>query len=95
MLLGELKLCYLRKPYYVTMQTAQMALVLEFEHTDTQSISELMRASDFSLEQLGRHIAPLIDIHLLTVEGNMNGLYEIILLILRILLKLNLLMFVL
>ncbi|XP_077299793.1 cullin 2 [Arctopsyche grandis] len=76
--MGELKLCYLRKPYYVTMQTAQMALVLEFEHTDTQSISELMRASDFSLEQLGRHIAPLIDIHLLTSEGNMNDIETII-----------------
>lgn len=73
-ILGELKLCYLRKPYYISMQTAQMAIVLEFEHNDTQTVGELMRVCDFSLEQLGRYLTPLVDIHLFTIEGNMTGI---------------------
>lgn len=55
------------------MQTAQMAIVLEFEHNDTQTVGELMRVCDFSLEQLGRYLTPLVDIHLFTIEGNITG----------------------
>lgn len=38
---GELKLSYLKKPYIITMQTYQMAILLLFENVDVMTCKEI------------------------------------------------------
>ncbi|KAL1115891.1 hypothetical protein AAG570_006180 [Ranatra chinensis] len=63
---GELKLGYLKKPYIVTMQTFQMAILLLFEDTDSLSCSEVQTTLQLNTEQFTKHMASLIDCKLLT-----------------------------
>lgn len=43
---GELKLSYLKKPYIITMQTYQMAILLLFENVDAMSCKEIQVSVD-------------------------------------------------
>lgn len=38
---GELKVTYLKKPYIVTMQTYQMAMLLLFENVDVMTCADM------------------------------------------------------
>lgn len=38
---GELKVTYLKKPYIVTMQTYQMAMLLLFENVDAMTCADM------------------------------------------------------
>lgn len=58
---GELKLNYLRKPYLVTVQTYQMALLLLFEHCDSITYKEAATSLRLTLDQLMRHAMSLVE----------------------------------
>ncbi|KAL7296446.1 cullin-2 [Trichogramma pretiosum] len=58
---GELKLNYLKKPYLVTVQTYQMALLLLFEQSNTISCKEAASSLHLSHDQLVKHAASLIE----------------------------------
>ncbi|KAL1465546.1 hypothetical protein WDU94_005103 [Cyamophila willieti] len=62
----ELKLGYLKRPYFITMQTFQMAILLLFEKSDSMTVSDIQTLLSLSQEQIGRHIASLVDCKLLT-----------------------------
>lgn len=62
---GELKLNYLKRPYLVTVQTYQMALLLLFEHCDSMPCKEAAVSLRLSQEQLEKHAVSLIDCKLL------------------------------
>ncbi|OXU21148.1 hypothetical protein TSAR_003099 [Trichomalopsis sarcophagae] len=62
---GELKLNYLKKPYLVTVQTYQMALLLLFEHCDSISCKEAAVSLRLSHDQLVKHAVSLVDCKIL------------------------------
>ena len=62
---GELKLNYLKKPYIITMQTFQMAMLLMFESVDTLTCRELMDATKLNAEHFQKSIQSLVECKLL------------------------------
>lgn len=62
---GELKFNYLKKPYLVTVQTYQMALLLLFETCDSMPCREAAVSLRLSQEQLLKHAASLVDCKIL------------------------------
>ncbi|XP_025833506.1 cullin-2 [Agrilus planipennis] len=66
---AELRLEYLKKPYLVTMQTFQMAILLLFENTDVLTCGEIRDTLQLSNEQFQRHASSLIDCKFLLSES--------------------------
>ncbi|XP_014262650.1 cullin-2 [Cimex lectularius] len=62
---GELKLGYLKKPYIVTMQVFQMAILLLFENSDSFTCEEIQSTLQLNSDQFNKHITSLIDCKLL------------------------------
>lgn len=62
---GELKFNYLKKPYLVTVQTYQMALLLLFEHCDSIQCREAAASLRLSHDQLVKHATSLVDCKIL------------------------------
>lgn len=62
---GELKFNYLKKPYLVTVQTYQMALLLLFEQCDSIPCREAATSLHLSHEQLVKHAGSLVDCKIL------------------------------
>ena len=76
---GELKFNYLRKPYLVTVQTYQMALLLLFEDCDSIVCKDAAASLRLSHEQLVKHASSLVDCKILkksasTTENNSANL---------------------
>lgn len=71
---GELKFNYLKKPYLVTVQTYQMALLLLFEHCDSIQCREAAASLHLSHDQLVKHAASLVDCKILkkSTEGELE-----------------------
>lgn len=66
---GELKLGYLKKPYIVTMQTFQMAVLLLFENADSLTCAEVQETLQLNAEQFSKHISSLVDCKLLLANS--------------------------
>ncbi|XP_076240147.1 cullin 2 [Calliopsis andreniformis] len=62
---GEVKFNYLKKPYLVTVQTYQMALLLLFEHCNSIQCREAATSLRLTHEQLVKHAASLVDCKIL------------------------------
>lgn len=62
---GDLRFNYLKKPYLVTVQTYQMALLLLFEHCDSITCKEAAASLRLSDEQFFKHAASLVDCKIL------------------------------
>ncbi|KFM57787.1 Cullin-2, partial [Stegodyphus mimosarum] len=62
---AELKLCYLKRPYIVTMSTYQMAILLLYETSDVLSYSDIQENTKLNDDQLGKQILSLIESKLL------------------------------
>jgi len=56
---------YLKKVYFITMQTFQLAILLQFETTDQLTLKELGEATQLNEDQLGRHVTSLVDCKLI------------------------------
>ncbi|XP_029039032.1 cullin-2 isoform X2 [Osmia bicornis bicornis] len=71
---GELKFNYLKKPYLVTVQTYQMALLLLFEHCDSMQCKEAAASLRLSHDQLVKHATSLVDCKILkkSTEGELE-----------------------
>ncbi|CAK9817563.1 Cul2 [Anthophora quadrimaculata] len=71
---GELKFNYLKKPYLVTVQTYQMALLLLFEHCDSIQCKEAASSLRLSHDQLVKHATSLVDSKILkkSTEGELE-----------------------
>ncbi|CAH1163956.1 unnamed protein product [Phaedon cochleariae] len=66
---AELKLGYLKKPYVVTVQTFQMAILLLFENTNSLTCKEIRETLQLNHEQFHRHTVSLIDSKLLLADS--------------------------
>jgi len=66
-LTGELKLAYLKKPYYVTLGLFQMAILLQFNDCLTLSTEEMIERTKLQDKDWPRHVSPLVDSKLLLV----------------------------
>ncbi|KAF6213472.1 hypothetical protein GE061_011192, partial [Apolygus lucorum] len=62
---GELKLGYLKKPYIVTMQVFQMAILLLFESTESLVCSEIQNTLQLNTDQFNKYTTSLVDCKLL------------------------------
>ncbi|XP_043675705.1 cullin-2 isoform X2 [Vespula pensylvanica] len=71
---GELKFNYLKKPYLVTVQTYQMALLLLFEQCDAIQCKEAAASLHLSHDQLVKHAVSLVDCKILkkSTEGELE-----------------------
>lgn len=71
---AELKLCYLKKPYAVTMGTFQMAILLLFETVDSLCCREIRESTQLSSDQLNRNLQSLLETKLLLTDsvGNLD-----------------------
>lgn len=65
---AELKLGYLRKSYFVTVQTFQMIVLLVFETIDRISYQDLLNTLQLNTEHLQRYVQSLIDCRLLLCD---------------------------
>nr|CAD7194721.1 unnamed protein product [Timema douglasi] len=65
---SELKLNYLKRPYQITMQTFQMAILLLFETSNTLSYSDVQELLQLNSEQFSKHVASLIESKLITAS---------------------------
>jgi len=65
---AELKLSYLKKPYQITMQTFQMAILLLFEKTDSLTCKEVQETLQLNSEQFGKHLTSLIESKILLAD---------------------------
>nr|CAD7401976.1 unnamed protein product [Timema cristinae] len=65
---SELKLNYLKRPYQITMQTFQMAILLLFETSNTLGYSDVQELLQLNSEQFSKHVASLIESKLITAS---------------------------
>ncbi|PRD27356.1 UNVERIFIED_CONTAM: Cullin-2 [Trichonephila clavipes] len=68
-MIAELKLCYLKKSYIVTMSTYQMAILLLYETADEVAYSEILENTKLSDEQLTKQIQSLLESKLLVSDS--------------------------
>lgn len=66
---GELKLGYLKKSYWVTMQTCQMTVLLLFETCDELSCKDMQSTLQLSTEVFQKYAQSLIDAKLLLANS--------------------------
>ncbi|EFX71319.1 hypothetical protein DAPPUDRAFT_255909 [Daphnia pulex] len=66
---GELKLNYLKKRYFITMGTFQMAMLLVFQKTNSVTCGELMEATKLNSDQFQKALQSLVDSKLLAVTS--------------------------
>lgn len=66
---AELKLSYLKKPYVVTVQTFQMAILLLFENADSLTCREIRETLQLNNEQFHRHTVSLVESKLLLADS--------------------------
>ncbi|GFY78728.1 cullin-2 [Trichonephila inaurata madagascariensis] len=67
---AELKLCYLKKSYIVTMSTYQMAILLLYETADEVAYPEILENTKLSDEQLTKQIQSLLESKLLVASDS-------------------------
>nr|CAG4646060.1 EOG090X01NX [Macrothrix elegans] len=73
---GELKLNYLKKPYIITMQTFQMAMLLMFENVNSITCKELMEATKLNSDHFQKYVQSLVESKLLIVSSGTVEVFE-------------------
>ena len=73
---AELKVNCLKKPYIITMQTLQMALLLMFEKTNSMTCQELNDATKLNPNHFQKCLQSLVDSKLLSVTCNPSEIFE-------------------
>lgn len=65
---ADLKLCYTKRQYSVTMQTFHAAILLLFEVNDELSYEDIAKHTQLSEEQLNKHLQGLLEFKILTLK---------------------------
>jgi cullin 2 len=73
---GELKLNYLKKRYFITMGTFQMAILLVFQKTNSLTCGELMEATKLNSIQFQNTVKSLVKSKLLAVSGDTVEVFQ-------------------
>ena len=72
--LAELRLTYLKKPYFVTMGTFHMGIMLHFNNSETLSYSELLQHTRLPDKELTKQLQSLVETKIIGTEVSWNGL---------------------
>lgn len=59
--LAEIRMTHLDRPYFVTMGTYQMAVLLQFNDHEHMTIYELEEATKLNIKELDKQVSSLID----------------------------------
>ncbi|KAI0211701.1 Cullin-2 [Lamellibrachia satsuma] len=70
---AELKLTYLKKPYFVTMGMFHMALLLPFNSCDSLNFKDLLDTSQLPHKELVKHLQALRETKVITAEDEEIG----------------------
>lgn len=65
---GEVKLNYLKRPYFVTMGLFLMAVLLPFNSSDNVTFRELLDVTQLPTAELARHVQQLIEVGILKAD---------------------------
>lgn len=68
MFVGDVKLSYTKKPYFIIMQTFQIALLISFETSDIMTYRDIRDATRLTDDQFSRHLQSLIECKLLECD---------------------------
>ena len=66
---GELKINFLKKPYIITMQTYQMAMLLLFENCDSMTCKDIQETLQLNNDTFQKHMQSLIESKLLVASS--------------------------
>lgn len=66
---GELKVTYLKKPYIITMQTYQMAMLLLFETVDVMTCKDMQETLQLNADTFQKHVQSLLESKLLVASS--------------------------
>ena len=70
--LAELRLTYLKKPYFVTMGTFHMGIMLHFNNSETLSYSELLQHTRLPDKELTKQLQSLVETKIIDTEVRWN-----------------------
>jgi len=70
---AELKLNYLKKPYFISMGTFHMGMMLAFNNSVTLSFKELLENTQLPEKELSKQLQALVDTRLITTEGEVSS----------------------
>ena len=59
---------YLKKTYFVTMTTFQMAVLLAFNGSDSQTVTELLASTSLQEPELVKQIQTIVDAKILATQ---------------------------
>ena len=65
---AELKLTYLKKPYFVTVGMFHMSLLLPFNNSDSLTFKDLLETSQLPIKELVKHLQALRETKVITTE---------------------------
>ena len=65
---AELKISYLKKPYFVTMGTFHMGIILPFNNSDTLTFKELLETTKLAEKELVKQLQALVDTKLILTQ---------------------------
>ncbi|BFZ01433.1 hypothetical protein BsWGS_04472 [Bradybaena similaris] len=66
----EIKLCYLKKSYIVTMSTFQMATLLPFESGNSLAFTDIQTSTNLPEKELVKQLQTLVDTKILITDNN-------------------------
>lgn len=69
---GEIKVCISKKPYFITMQTYQMAMLLLFENCDSMSCQDIKDVLQLNSENFQKHMQSLLESKLLVLCSDVS-----------------------
>jgi len=62
---AELRFTYLKKPYFVTMGTFHMGILLPFNNSESLSLKELLETTKLPEKELVKQLQSLIDVKII------------------------------
>ncbi|CAH1788629.1 unnamed protein product [Owenia fusiformis] len=69
----DLKFNYLKKPYFVTMGTFHMAILLPFNGATSQSFRDILESTQLPEKELQKQVQGLVDVKILTKDSAVIG----------------------
>ena len=67
-----MRLTYLKKPYFVTMGTFHMGILLHFNNADVLSFTELLQNTTLPEKELTKQLQSLVDTKIVSTEVCMD-----------------------
>lgn len=70
---GELKFNHLKKPYFVTMGSYNMAIMLQFNQAESLTLQDISAATQLPEKELIRQMQALVEAKIIFTEVSIQG----------------------